>query len=364
MNKGRKINIGVVFGSPSSEHEVSLAGAESVLDAFEKLDEYNARPIGIDKAGNWYTGKNALPTLISMADEDMLFVKNKDVSKAQILNGSENPPLDFIAGCDYIMSIIPGKFGEDGGLQGFFETLGKTIIGCNVLASALCFDKALLKATLADYGYAVTPGTCIKLDETKITAELFESICKDLDTNKLVLKPTDNGSSIGLSQAENFDEFKAGMELAGKYTNHVVVEKFIPHREIVVGVIGERQDLIVSHLGLSNEATAKVYSYEEKYLVNTPCIVPAPLSKEMTEEITRLTKEIYNVTKCSGWARVDFLVENGTDKIYMNEINTVPGMSEPSVFPQIFKSAGYDYPKLIKTIIEKSVAAESLKQAA
>jgi len=364
MSTGQKVKIGVVFGSPSAEHEVSLAGTESVLDAFSKLDEYEACPIGIDKDGNWYAGENALPTLISKADETMLFVKNKDVRPDQILEGSDNPPLDYIDRCDYIMSIIPGKFGEDGGLQGFFETLGKTIIGCNVLASALCFDKALLKATLADYGYAVTPGTCIKLDETDITAELFDSICKDLDTHKLVLKPTDNGSSIGLSQAENFEEFKAGMELAGRYTNHVVVEKFIPHKEIVVGVIGERQDLIVSHLGLSNEAVGKVYSYEEKYLVNTPCIVPAPLSEEMTEEITRLTKEIYNVTKCSGWARVDFLIENGTDQIYMNEINTVPGMSEPSVFPQVFKSAGYDYPKLIKTIIEKSIAAEALKEEA
>lgn len=358
------LKIGVVFGSPSAEHEVSLAGAESVLKAFTKLDHYDAMPIGIDKDGKWYTGEAAWPSLVEKADKDMLFVENADVSNVSKMNGSENPPLDYINACDYIMLVIPGKYGEDGNLQGFFETLGKQIIGCNVLASALCFDKAMVKATLSDYGYDVAPGVDVKLSETKITPELYDQICKDLDTNKLVLKPTDNGSSIGLSQAENAEEFKDGMALAAKYTDHVVVEKFIPHKEIVVGVIGEGNDLLISDLGLSNEALDNVYYYEEKYLENDPCIVPAPLSDEMTNEIKRLTAEIYNITKCSGWARVDFLIENETDKIYMNEINTVPGMSEPSVFPRVFKSMGYDYPKLIKTIIEKAIKPEVLKKAA
>lgn len=364
MNSANPIKIGVVFGSPSAEHEVSLAGAESVLNAFSELDEYECCPIGIDKDGKWYTGDHALPTLISKANKDMLFVKNVDVRDNQKISGVEEPPLKYIEACDYIMLVIPGKYGEDGSLQGFFDTLGKKIIGCDVLASALCFDKAMLKATLADYGYDVTPGTCVKLTETDITPDLYNEICQELETNKLVLKPTDNGSSIGLSQAENFEEFKKGMALAGQYTNHVVVEKFIPHKEIVVGVIGEGQDLIVSDLGLSNDAAGQVYSYEEKYLVNTPCIVPAPLSDQITQEIKRLTMEIYNVTKCSGWARVDFLLEHGTNKIYMNEVNTVPGMSEPSVFPQVFKSSGYDYPKLIKLIIEKAIAVEHVKKAA
>lgn len=148
------------------------------------------------------------------------------------------------------------------------------------------------------------------------------------------------------------------MALAAKYTNHVVVEKFIPHQEIVVGVIGEGPNVIVSDLGLSNETDDRVYGYEEKYLVNEPCIVPAPLEDKVTEKIKRMTAEIYNLTKCSGWARVDFLIEQGTGDIYFNEINTVPGMSEPSVFPQVFKSIGYDYPKMIQTIIEKSIEKE------
>lgn len=364
MNTSQPIKIGIVFGSPSAEHEVSLAGTESVLKAFSQLDGYEAMPIGMDKEGHWYTGEYALPTLVSMADPEMLFVENKDTSNTPKAECQILPPLKYIMECDYMMSIIPGKYGEDGSLQGFFETLGKPVIGCNVLASALCFDKALLKATLADYGYDVTPGTCLKVDETDVTPELFQKICKELDTHKLVLKPTDNGSSIGLSQAENFEEFKKGMTLAARYTNHVVVEKFIPHQEIVVGVIGERDNLIISELGLSNDAQETVYTYEEKYINNAPCIVPAPLSDEMTAEIKRLTAEIYKVVKCSGWARVDFLIEKGTNNIYMNEVNTVPGMSEPSVFPRIFHGAGYDYPKLIKTILDKSISQEHLKEAA
>jgi D-alanine-D-alanine ligase len=363
-SQNETLKIGVVFGSPSAEHEVSLAGAESVLKAFTQLDDYTAMPIGIDKDGKWYTGETAWPSLVEQADKDMLFVQNPDVSNATKTMGTEVPPLDYINACDYIMLIIPGKYGEDGNLQGFFATLGKQIIGCDVLASALCFDKAMVKATLADYGYEVAPGVDVKLGETEITPALYDKICDELGTHKLVLKPTDNGSSIGLSQAENAKEFEKGMALAAKYTNHVVVEKFIPHKEIVVGVIGEGNDLLISDLGQSNEADDHVYYYEEKYINNDPCIVPAPLSDDMTAEIKRLTGEIYNITKCSGWARVDFLIEKDTNKIYMNEINTVPGMSEPSVFPRVFKDMGYDYPKLIRTIVEKAITPKTLKKAA
>lgn len=355
--------IGVVFGSPSSEHEVSLAGAQSVLEAFESLDNYEAKPIGMDKEGHWYTGPQALPTLVSKADKDMLFIDDLKSDDGTRLEGTALPPLDYIFDCDYIMPIIPGKYGEDGGLQGFFETLGKKIIGCSILASSLCFDKAMLKAALSDYGYAVTPGTDVMLDQTEITPELYDEICKDLETNKVVLKPTDNGSSIGLSQAENFEEFKAGMELAGKYTNHVVVEKFIPHKEIVVGVIGVGNNLIISELGQSNEATEKVYSYEAKYIDTSPCIIPAPIGDAMTEEIKRLTAEIYRVTKCSGWARVDFLIEKDTNKIYMNEVNTIPGMSKPSVFPEIFKGSGLSYPEMIEKILDTTISKDIKKVA-
>ena len=355
------IKIGVVFGSQSVEHEVSLAGANCVLEAFESLNQYKAQPIGIDKNGLWYTGPDALSTLLTKADKDMLFVDIPE--NINPIEGQTTPPLAYINSCDYILLVIPGKYGEDGRLQGFFETLGKKIIGCGVLPSALCFDKAMLKATLADYGYDVTPGTDVRLDQTDITPALYDQICQKLETNKLVLKPTDNGSSIGLSQAENAQEFIAGMEEAAKYTNHVVVEKFIPHKEIVVGVIGDGDNLLISDLGQSNEALDKVYSYEEKYIDTTPCITPAPIGDALTQKIKTLTAEIYKLTKCSGWARIDFLIENETDRIYMNEVNTIPGMSKPSVFPMIFKSTGLSYPEMIEKILDTSIS-ETLEQAA
>lgn len=357
------INIGVVFGSPSAEHEVSLAGAQSVLEAFDSLDDYRAKPIGIDKNGLWYTGPNTLPTLITKADKDMLFIDAPDSGTIPLAKGQSTPPLEYIDSCDYLMLVIPGEYGEDGKLQGFFETLGKEVIGCGVLASSLCFDKAMLKATLENYGHDVTPGTDVRLDQTEITPNLYDLICEDLGTNKLVLKPTDNGSSIGLSQSENFQEFKKGMADAGQYTNHVVVEKFIPHKEIVVGVIGDGDNLLISDLGQSNETLDKVYGYEEKYIDTSPCITPAPIGDTLTKKIKKLTAEIYKVTKCSGWARVDFLIEDGTDKIYMNEINTIPGMSKPSVFPEIFRSTGLTYAEMIEKILDTSIC-KNIKKAA
>ena len=356
MTQNQKTTIGVVFGSPSAEHEVSLAGVKSVLEAFESLEDYEAKPIGIDRQGLWYTGPYALPVLIGKADKELLFIDVPETGDAVLPEGQSSPPLDYIDSCDYIMSITLGRYGEDGRLPGFFETLGKKMIGCGVLASSLCFDKAILKAVLADYGFDVTPGTDVHLGQTEITKELYEQICEELETKKLVLKPTDNGSSIGISQAENFEEFQAGIVEAGKYTNHVLVEKFIPHKEIVVGVIGHAGDLIVSDLGDDYDADTHVYSYEEKYVTGTPCNVPADLDEATTQKIKTMAAEIYTLTKCSGWARVDFFIEKGTDKIYLNEVNTVPGMTNMSVFPQVFRAAGYDYPKLIKTIIEKATS--------
>lgn len=204
MTNKKKITIGIVFGGPSAEHEVSLAATESILEAFDQLEEYDVLPIGIDKANKWHTGEGAWPTLVDMADKDMLFVRNRDVSGVAKTYGTLHPPSDCIDSCDYIMIAVIGKFGEDGSLQGFFNTLGKQIIGCDVLASALCFDKALVKAVVENYGYSVVPGADVKLNETKITSELYKKICADLETEKLVLKPTDNGSSIGLSQSENY----------------------------------------------------------------------------------------------------------------------------------------------------------------
>jgi len=233
------VKIGIVFGGPSSEHEVSLAGAKNVLEAFESVDGYEVLPIGIDKDGSWYTGAQALPNLLSKADKNMLVIDVPEISGEDVVSGQVLPPISYIDECDYIMLFIPGNFGEDGSLQGFFEVLGKKIIGCDVLASALCFDKAMLKATLSGYGYNVTPGADVHLDRVDITPALYDKICAEIGTNKLVLKPTDNGSSIGLSQAENFEEFKAGLAVAGKYTNHVVVEKFIAHKEVLVGIIGQ-----------------------------------------------------------------------------------------------------------------------------
>lgn len=360
MSENKKVSVGVVFGSPSAEHEVSLAGAKSVLEAFESLDDYEARPIGIDKDGLWYTGSDTLATLIRKADKDLLFI---DVPETGNALGQTAPPLDYIDSCDYIMSMTLGKYGEDGRLQGFFETLGKEIIGCSVLASSLCFDKAILKATLSDYGYAVTPGTDVHLDRTDITPALFDQICENLETKKLVLKPTDNGSSIGLSQADNFEDFRAGLAAAGKYTNHVLVEKFLPHKEIVVGVIGTANDLIVSDLGDDYDVDTHVYSYEEKYMTGTPCNVPADLDGATTQKIKTMAADIFRLTKCSGWARVDFFIEKGTDNIYVNEVNTVPGMTNSSVFPQIFRSTGLDYPKMIKKILDMSISQEHKKAA-
>lgn len=362
------LKIGVVFGGLSAEHEVSLAGARGVLGVFENLDGYEAMPIGIGKSGNWYTGKGALEMLISKADDEMLFVKSQSEKLKKKAVKHTSAPIDYIDQCDFIMLLTHGVFGEDGRLQGFFEMLGKDVIGCSVLASSVCFNKAFLKRYLSAKGFKVTPGVDIYLDETDITEKYYKSLCNQFGTKKFVIKPADNGSSIGLGQASNYEEFKSAIEEAGEHTNHVVIEIFMPHREIVVGVIGRGEDILISDLGESNVADVKVYNYEEKYIQHSDCKVPAEMNLHMEADIRKQTAAIYKLTESSGWSRIDFFIEKDTNDIYVNEVNTIPGMSEPSVFPQIFRSTGLTYPELIETILDKSIrdtaVSDAIKMAA
>jgi len=358
------VKIGIVFGGKSAEHEVSLASAKGVLTALQSLTDFKAQPIGIDKDGMWVSGPDTLDYLISKADKATLFVDQE--REAKDFDGPQStPPFEYIQDCDYIMPITQGKIGEDGRLQGFFEKLGKKIIGCGVLSSALCFDKTALKALIASHGFKVAPGLIIDAqDTTEFTESFYQDVCRQLGSDHLFIKPNDNGSSIGISQAQSYPEWKHSLQQAARYTDKILVEKFLDHREIVVGVIGQGKDLIISHLGdcITN---AEVYTYEEKYKKGNELFTcPAELSKDLEEEIIRQTKEIYQLSSCSGWARVDFFIENGTNDIYLNEINTIPGMTEGSVFPKVFKSAGYSYPQLIQTIIDQFLESEKQEEKA
>ena len=359
------MKIGIVFGGTSEEHEVSLAGARSVLKAFKSIEEHEAMPIGMGKDGKWHVGKGALEYLVANADPEKLFIEDQeDIETGKPVDHHKNPPFDYIQQCDYILPVCHGQIVEDGCLQGFFKTMGVEIIGCGVLASAVCFDKDFLKKYLAGHGYNVAPGIKLDLRKNKVDEEFYDKLCTSLDTEKLVIKPNDNGSSIGLSQSSDYKEFQKALEIAAEVTNHVVIEKFIEHREIVVGVIGNGEDIIISDLGESNVTDEKVYYYDEKYHAGSVCKIPANLNPELESKIRQYTADIYQLVECSGWARIDFFVELETDKIYMNEINTIPGMSEPSVFPQIFKSKGYDYPKLIKTILDYELSSKSTEKQA
>lgn len=354
------IKIGVVFGGDSDEHEVSLASAGAVLNAIDALPGYEAYRLGIDKDGNWVFGEGAWRFLVSRADPDMLFIDiPEDVPEKDIIN---IPPHEHIAKCDFILPLTHGAVGEDGRLQGFFETLGKTIIGCETLSSAVCFDKTYLKKLLDGHGFKVVPGEVVDMQSDDISEKRYEEICKSTEATKFAIKPNDSGSGIGVSIAHNYEEFKAGLEMAAQYTQFVLVEKFIQHKEIVVGVVGNGDDLVISHLGESNAEVDNVYKYEDKYNENTFCKAPADIPDNLTAKIIEQTAEIYNLVGCKDWARIDFFIENETNEIYMNEINTIPGFSAHSVFPKIFESKGIGYKDLIKLIIQSAEKVERQRE--
>jgi len=202
------------------------------------------------------------------------------------------------------------------------------------------------------------------MDMDTINEELYQQFVETTGGEKFAIKPNDNGSGIGVSIARNFEEFKQGVEKASQFTRSVLVEKFIPHKEIVVGVIGNGDDIEISHLGESNAEVDNVYEYEAKYNENTFCKCPADIDPMMEKKILKQTAEIYQLVGCKDWARIDFFIENETNMLYMNEINTIPGFSPHSVFPKIFESKGIGYKDLVRKIIESAIKSEEQAKAA
>ena len=344
-----KIRVGIVFGGKSSEHRVSLQSAKNIVDAID-LNKFDLSLIGIDQDGVWrildathYLEHGNDPKLIALAPREN---DEHSVSKPspifEIENAQGLPPIDVV------FPIIHGTLGEDGALQGMLKILDLPFVGSDVLSSAICMDKDVTKRLLQGSGIAVAPFLTVHAYNPHEFS--FQEVQNTLGLPVFV-KPANQGSSVGVSKVENEQELIAALEDAFQYDGKVLIEKFIKGREIECGVLGN----YYPKASVCGEVVVKssFYSYEAKYIDNqsSKVVIPALISDEESKKIREISIKAFKVLGCLGLARVDFfLTENG--EVLLNEVNTLPGFTNNSMYPKLWEASGIRYSELITQLIE------------
>ncbi len=343
-----KIKLGIIFGGMSTENEVSVQSAKSIMKELNK-EKYEIFPIYISKEGTWYKYLETEET-IKFGQE----IKNKK----KIENIMEE-----LKKLDVIFPVLHGLYGEDGTIQGLFELLGVKYVGCKVLASSIGMDKAYTKIIFdraninqAKYEYIKVDGDNYKYIDKKFNEEKLkmDSLIKKITTNlkfPMFVKPSNSGSSVGISKAENEEELKKYIKYAAKFDNKVIIEEGIIGKEVECAVLGN-EDVISSNVG-EIKAADEFYSFDAKYKnQESKTLIPAEIPEEISKEIRKLAVKAFKAIDGKGLSRVDFFVEDKTNKIYINEINTLPGFTNISMYPKLFESIGIKYSELLDKLIE------------
>ena len=335
----------VIFGSMSSEHEVSCMSAANVIENINK-EKYIISMVGIDKQGNWYKYNGSLENIKN--NNWILDVKNKE--KISYI-------IDELRKYDVIFPVLHGKYGEDGTIQGIFEIAGVKYVGCKVLASSIAMNKTFSKKLVETENIPV-------VDYVNISREKYLDMCNDINMYKefcdntveklglpLFVKPNQEGSSYGVTKVEDIEKLKEAISYALEFDNDVLIEKYIKtKKEVECAILQDGLKLIVSTPG-QIKTKDTIYSYDEKYndSSNLP-IIPAHILKEQEEKIKEYSKRIFKILNLSSLARIDFFVTD--NNIFFNEVNTMPGFTNTSMYPKLLMYDGISYNKIIEILIE------------
>ncbi len=349
-----KLRVGVLFGGRSAEHEVSLVSAASVINALDK-NKYEIIPIGITPEGRWMSNQDSLALLKAKSDVSHVaeYVIVPDPGKQGLVR--LHSAADGANIIDVLFPILHGTYGEDGTIQGLFELADIPYVGAGVLGSAVGMDKVIQKQLLQHAKIPVAPGIWFLSNEfQKNQKKLVGEIERRLKYPAFV-KPANMGSSVGISKAHNREELVNAIRVAGEYDRKILVEKGIVNaREIECSVLGNEEPIasVPGEIIPSNE----FYDYDAKYVDGkSKAIIPARLPKTTVKKIQEYAERAFSVLDCAGMARVDFLVQRKLNKIYLNEINTIPGFTSISMFPKLWAASGISYPQLLDRLIELAI---------
>ena len=348
-----KMKLGVIFGGMSTEHDISIVSGSSVIKNLNK-EKYDITPIYIDENGEWY-------------------LYQKDLNEIDILSVGEQPkelqkldnPMETIKKMDVVFPVLHGLYGEDGTIQGLFELLKVPYVGCRVLGSSVCMDKVYTKIIIEKAGINQAKCSYVRKynDKYILIDENFnervmslKEVCKEVEKKcglPAFVKPSNSGSSVGINKAKTLEELENAIDYASKFDNKILVEENINAREIECAVIGN-EDVEASCVGEILPAE-EFYSFDAKYNnVESRVVIPAEISNEISEEIRSIAKRAFKAVDGKGLARVDFFVEKNTNKVYLNEINTMPGFTTISMYPQLWEKCGKSYSDLLDELIKNA----------
>jgi len=350
----QKIRLGVLFGGRSSEHEVSLMSARSVLNALSR-DRYEIIPIGITHEGVWLTGENALDIFETGKFEPLtevtLIPGPTGGTLYRLIKKAHSTDIEAMVELDAVFPVLHGTFGEDGTIQGLLEISGIPYVGAGVLASSVCMDKALFKEVMRSRNLPVLPSILVTSEEIRHNPEEALDRAESIAEYPLFIKPSNGGSSVGITKCRNRSDLLEGLLEACRFDRRVVVEKGLSAREIEISVLGNYNP----KASLPGEIipVAEFYSYDAKYFdEKTELIIPARLPEETVRMIQSLAEKAYKATDCAGMARVDFLMERATGELFISEINTIPGFTRISMYPKLWEASGLPYAQLLDRLIE------------
>lgn len=351
---GRRLRVGVIFGGRSGEHEVSVMSARGIVKALDP-ERFEPVLIGIDRAGGWQLIESRALLLEAGASASQVvgegaLVPTRPALGTGAIDRSDVGDLKGRFGVDVFFPIVHGTQGEDGALQGLLEMAGAPYVGCGVLGSAVGMDKDVSKRLLRDAGLPIVDFVVVRAGQA-VGAELALRVERELGFPCFV-KPANLGSSVGVSKVRTAMELPAAVLSALRYDRKLVIERAIDAREIETAVLGANElevsvpgEIIPRH---------EFYSYEAKYLDpnGAELVVPAALDPVQTREVQRLSLQAFQTLELEGLARVDFFLERGTGNWFVNEVNTLPGFTEVSMYARMWQHSGLAYRDLVTRLIE------------
>jgi D-alanine-D-alanine ligase len=350
------INVMVVFGGQSGEHDVSLRSAQTVIGALDP-GKYNVRQVGITRDGGWIASGDPMAALTASSPLFQLSDGAPQEARDEVM-ADAGPPAIARESVDVVFPVLHGPMGEDGTIQGMLELAGIPYVGSGVLGSAVAMDKAMAKLVLTQAGIPQGRWALInQLEWDEGAEQVLESLVAELGL-PMFIKPANMGSSVGVSKAHDSAELRTAVELAFEYDRRVVAEESISGRELEISVLGNDKPIasVAGEVIPCNE----FYDYNAKYVDDdSELIIPADLTPEQLSAMQEIAVRAFRALDLAGLARVDFFLENGSGRLLVNEVNTIPGFTSISMYPMLWESSGIPLPELVDRLVQLAIDRHS-----
>lgn len=364
-SENQKIRVAVVFGGRSDEHDVSLRSAQTIMKALNP-DQYEVVPVGISREGRWMAGGDPMEALVASSPMFHLHDGEQTADPVgnrvaeHVVGDAALMPSGVTSAVDVFFPALHGPMGEDGTLQGLLELAGLPYVGSGVLGSAAAMDKAMTKVVMTQAGIPQLPWKLVLRREWERDPQGVEhSIVEELGFPCFV-KPANLGSSVGITKAHDAAELSEGLREAALFDRRLVVEKGVVGRELELSVLGN-DDPIVSVAG-EIRPRGEFYDYNSKYIDDTAeLIIPAELEPEIQQQLEEHAANAFLALDLAGLARVDFFLEDGTNQIYLNEVNTLPGFTSISMYPSLWEASGVPIHDLVDRLVKLALERHAEK---